>query len=237
MKNLCPRCFNSHLYFLKDGRVECSSCKLRFSQTKIQKSYQYLDAFIQKLSPKATAAILHSSLPTIQSYFALFRTLLPPFLEKIYQKNSSTYREYEEYLFLPDSKRKKKEFLVQGVGIMALFGDGGVYTLLMPNHWKNLDTSIKENPDFIETLAHYYQWNKIVRIDSKSTPIGEFWIYLENFMRPYHGIKDEYFDLYLKEAEFRFNYSKEEQAHHLMRLWRDYLKQKFTKQEQRLLQV
>ncbi len=237
MKTCCPKCENSHLYHLKDSRAECSSCGLRFSPKKIHQSYQYLNVFIQHYSTKDAALSCGASLPTIQSYFNLFRTLLPSFLEQIYQKNSATYREYEEYLFLPNSKRKKKQFLIQGIGIMALYGKGGVYTLLLPEHWKNLEPNIKENPDFIQTLANYYQWNKIVRIDSKTTPIGEFWHFLENFMKPYHGVREEYFGLYLKEAEFRFNYNKEKQAHHMMCLWKRHLKQKFMKQEQQLLQA
>lgn len=221
----CPYCDNSHLYKLKDGRFECSNCKHRFSKKKIEKSFQFLDAFINGLSPKEASAFCGATLPTIRSYFNLFRSLLPAFLDEIYQQESSSYNEYEEYLYLPASMRKKKECLIYGIGIIALYGNGGVYTLLMPDHWKNLDEETKKNPDFIQTLAHYYQWNKLVRIESYNTPIGAFWLFLEEFMKPFHGIKEEYFGLYLKEAEFRFNYTKEKQAHHMMRLWKSYLKQ------------
>jgi len=226
MKKSCPYCNNTHLHLLGDGRLECSTCKTRHSPAKIQKNLLFLDAFIQKKSPKEAAIFCQASLPTIHSYFALFRSLIPQFMDKIYQKNSATYREYEEYLFLPNSKRRKREFLIHGIGIMGLYGKGGVYTLLMPNHWKNMDKNTRSNPDFIATLAHYYQWDKLVRIDSRSTPLGDFWLFLEDFMRPYHGVKEEFFGHYLKEAEFRFNFTQEEQAHHLMRLWREYLNQK-----------
>ena len=226
MKQSCPYCENTHLYRLKDGRLECSTCKLRHSPEKIQKGYFILDACTKELSPKDASLSLKTTLPTILAYYGQIRSLLPQFLEQIYLKESSSYREYEEYLFLPKYKRNKKDCLIEGVGIMGLFGKGGVYTLLMPDHWKSLDSNIKMNPDFIETLAHYYQWNKLIRIDSRQTPIGKFWHFLEEFMGKFHGIKEDYFGLYLKEAEFRFNFTKEEQAHHLMRLWKEHLKQK-----------
>jgi hypothetical protein len=226
MKTFCPYCENTHLYILGDGRLECSTCKARYSPKKIQRNLILLDAFIHQITPKDVAQTTNISLPTIHSYYGQFRSLLPKFMDYIYQKDSATYREYEEYLFLPNSKRGKQEFLIQGIGIIGLYGKGGVYTLLMPNHWKNMDKSVKNNPDFAATLAHYYQWDKLIRIESRDTPIGKFWIFLEDFLRSFHGVKEEFFGLYLKEAEFRFNFSKEEQAHHLMRLWKKDLKQK-----------
>jgi transposase-like protein len=48
-------------------------------------------------------------------------------------------------------------------------------------------------------------------LQSKTSKINDFWNFLETYLRKYKGVKSENFIYYLKEAEFKFNYTQEEQ--------------------------
>lgn len=231
MKFSCPFCGQYHLNFLNDGRLECSICKIRHSPKKEARVKTLIKSFCEELSPQKIALEQNLSLPTVQNYYAKFRSLLPKFLEDIYHKKEESYNEYEEYLFLPKYKRSKLDYIAEGIGVIAFYGKGGVYTLLMPDLFQNQssDKSLKVKI----SLAHYYQWHKIIKIDSRKSPLCEFWKFLEEFMKSFHGVKRNNFGLYLKEAEFKFNFTKEEQVLHLEHLWRE-SRIKIRRQEPRL---
>jgi len=48
----------------------------------------------------------------------------------------------------------------------------------------------------------------ISKLKTIENTITKFWRFFEIFIRPYKGVKSEYFLSYLKEAEFKFNYTK-----------------------------
>ena len=60
----------------------------------------------------------------------------------------------------------------------------------------------------------------MVHITSFKHRLEEFWNFFETFMAHFKGVKKENLVYYLKEAEFKFNYSKHEQKEILMRLWK-----------------
>jgi hypothetical protein len=51
---------------------------------------------------------------------------------------------------------------------------------------------------------------KFVNKKSHSNGIGSFWGYAKHRLQKFKGLKSEYFDLHLKETEFRFNNRKQD---------------------------
>ena len=225
MKHTCPFCDTHTLYHLNDGRLECVTCKRRFSPKKQQKNRQIIDAFLKGLTAKETSLVYKISFPTVFEKYSLFRQLITLYLEAIYRQKDETFSEYEEYLFLPRSKRGDPKFLLEGIGIMAMNKKEYVYTLLMPDHFNRYQYQYLQ--DGIEhvankELASYLHWNKISKLETFDTPLTKFWYFLETFMGKFHGVRREYFSDYLKEAEFRFNYTHDEQEKILIKLWKEY---------------
>ena len=97
---------------------------------------------------------------------------------------------------------------------MAMNYKDYVYTLLMPDYYRFYKHRLgadRVNDALHVELASYLQWNKIAKLKSFENPLKEFWFFLEEFMTKFKGVKREYFSDYLKEAEFRFNFTKEKQ--------------------------
>ena len=65
--------------------------------------------------------------------------------------------------------------------------------------------------DIEDGFIEYLNWNKIHSRNSHQSKLNEFWKFLEKNLKKYKGVEEENFFFYLKECEFRFNYSKEEQ--------------------------
>lgn len=88
-----------------------------------------------------------------------------------------------------------------------------VYNLLMPrlHRYKNqfLDDGIEET--YFKEFSRFMMLNKISKIQKKENIIASFWIYFEESIVKYKGINKENFFYYLKEIEFKFNYSIKEQ--------------------------
>ncbi|MBE0494835.1 MAG: hypothetical protein IBX45_00350 [Campylobacterales bacterium] len=218
----CLLCKHTHFYLLKDGRLECTACNHRYSPTKRAQTLELLEAFLAQHSPQNTAHTLGISLPTVQKNFAHFRHLCAILCERAYESRAGAFCEYEEYLFLPASKQKNLYQMVEGIGIMGLSTGKHVYTLLMPDHLHTYDAQIRANPEFIHTLSNYYQWHKISKLTTSATPLSRFWVFLEEFLKGFYGVKREHFGAYLKEAEFRFNHDKATQKSLLAQAWREH---------------
>jgi transposase-like protein len=59
-------------------------------------------------------------------------------------------------------------------------------------------------------LSKYLRFNKVAKLKTTENTITKFWSFFETFILQYKGVSDEQFIYYLKEAEWRFNCSKEE---------------------------
>ena len=88
-----------------------------------------------------------------------------------------------------------------------------VYNLLMPTLHKYkhqfLDDEIEES--YFKKFSTFMMMNKISKIEKKENIIASFWIFFEESIIKYKGINKENFFYYLKEIEFKFNYSIEQQ--------------------------
>jgi len=223
MKTICPQCQSKKQYHLKDGRVRCATCKHRYSPAKQRRSQHLIEGFLDELTPKECAQKYGQSFPTVFERYTLFRQVITLYLEHIYQYKGATFSEYEEYLFLPRSKRENPKFFLEGISIMGMNQDNYVYTLLMPDHFYQYQhhyekDALKEVAS--AELSSYRHWHKISKLKTFDTPLTKFWHFLESFMGRFHGVKRVYFTDYLKEAEFRFNFSKNEQKIILTELWK-----------------
>ena len=95
---------------------------------------------------------------------------------------------------------------------MGFYSNERVYTLLMPKIGKRAF-------DIEDGFIQYLNWNKIHSLNSHQTKLNEFWKFLEDNLKKYKGMNEDNFFYYLKESEFKFNYSKDEQIEILKNLY------------------
>ena len=57
----------------------------------------------------------------------------------------------------------------------------------------------------------FWIYLQMVVLTKQNFLLSDFWHFLENWLDHFKGVKKENFIYYLKEAEFKFNYDKEEQ--------------------------
>ncbi|MEJ2496275.1 MAG: hypothetical protein P8Y43_02145 [Sulfurovaceae bacterium] len=72
-----------------------------------------------------------------------------------------------------------------------------IYTLLL-----------QEN---IEQKNRHENFYKMIKVKKDSSTITDFWNYFKVFIAKHRGVARENLIYYIKEAEFRYNYSKKEQ--------------------------
>ena len=83
----------------------------------------------------------------------------------------------------------------------------------MPSLSKYKNQFLEDGADeaYFNEFSKYMMFNKISKIQKQNDLIQQFWIFFENEIKRYKGISSENFFYYLKEFEFKFNYTKEEQ--------------------------
>jgi hypothetical protein len=133
--------------------------------------------------------------------------------------------EYDEFYYLPQTKQKKARFFLDAVGIFGMvYEKAWVYTLLLPDQLTPFKRLLEDesNPHVDnEAYARYLNHHKVTHINSFEHRLGTFWDYFKTFMCASKGVKKENLFYYLKEAEFKFNYTKEKQKEILRGLWRE----------------
>ena len=95
-----------------------------------------------------------------------------------------------------------------------------VYTLLLPDqfsHIKNAQKDIKIT--YMKEYAKHLNRYKIMHFEKFDSRLIRFWIFLEENLLHFKGVSRENFIYYLKEYEFKFNYTKEEQKKILWKEW------------------
>jgi len=201
----CQNCDSTNFYTLKNNYIKCKKCAKKYSLKKLEKDKQILEAFCENKTALEISKELKVNYRTIKDRYDEYRYKISIYLEDTYNSSVKDYSEYEEYYYFKQKdKTKKKKSLYEAINIMGFYSNNRVYTLLMPK----LPTSrFDEDKGFDE----YLNWYKIHSKDSYKTNLYKFWQFLDENLTKYKGIKEEYFFYYLKECEFRFNYSKEEQ--------------------------
>lgn len=197
----CPFCNHSKLYILKTEQRKCAYCKKKFSVKKIEQKNKIIKCFCKDFTAYQTAQILALNYQTVKNEYENIRTSIANFLESQYLDKE--VGGYDEYLYLEKSKNSKQN-IFQAKNFLTFHYDTKVYNLLMPeiNRYKDI-----EKKDF----SRFMSLHKISKFEKKETIIQKFWEFFEESILKYKGVKEENFFYYLKEIEFKFNYSLDEQ--------------------------
>lgn len=207
----CIYCNNKKLYELKSGQRKCSQCKKKFSSKKIQTDLALIECFCHDLSVNAAVKALHLNYATVKKGYELFRNLIASFLENKYQDKD--VKEYDEYIYLPQSKKKIKENIFDAQNFLTFHYDAKIYNLLMPNLkiYKKQFLDDGAQSIYFKEFSKFMMHNKISKTYKRENLITKFWLYFEESILKYKGIHDDNFMKYLKEIEFKFNYNEQEQ--------------------------
>jgi transposase-like protein len=216
----CIYCDNKKLYELKSGQLKCSRCKKKFSVKKIATDLALVKCFCSDLSINAAARTLHLNYTTVKLRYELFRNLIASFLENEYQ--DKTPKEYDEYIYLPQSKKKIKENIFDAQNFLTFHYDDKIYNLLMPNlkMYKKQFLDDGAQTIYFKEFSKFMLMNKISKTQKRENTITKFWLYFETSILKYKGVKYDNFMRYLKEIEFKFNYNQDKREEILMKLFK-----------------
>ncbi|MCF6310336.1 MAG: transposase [Sulfurimonas sp.] len=207
----CIYCHNKKLYKLKTRQLKCSACKKKFSIKNFQTNSEIIEYFINNLTANQTAKKLDINYVTVKKRYDLFRRLIANYLEVEYK--DKTVLEYDEYIYLQKSKKKIKENIFDAQNFLTFHYDEKVYNLLMQNLnvYKNQFLEDGAEEIYFKEFSKFMMMNKISKTKERENLITKFWIFFEDSILKYKGVGDENFFYYLKEIEFKFNYTKNEQ--------------------------
>ena len=202
----CIYCESPYTYLLADKQRKCARCKRKFSPQKIEREEKLWKHFVHGHHARDTSKLTNMHFATVQKYYEKFRRNLAIHSDTEYQRNSDRVTGYDEYLYLPKSL-KVEENIQKIQHFLTLSYDNKVYNIMMPKtKQKHFDAHDgQEN----KLLLKYLKFNKIAKLSKAQNTITEFWDYFETFILQFKGVSDEQFIFYLKEAEWRFNYSME----------------------------
>ena len=209
MLKLCMKCIycnNEKLYELKSLQLKCSQCKKKFSIKKVQRDLELIKSFCDGKSANEAHKKLNLNYETVKNRYNTFRQLIANFLEEQYM--GKTVIEYDEYIYLEKSKKKIKKNIFDSQNFLTFHYDNKVYNLLMTDLSKYKNQFIDDGAEdaYFKEFSKFMMLNKISKIQKKDNLITQFWIFFENYVVRYKGIKSKYFFYYLKEIEFKFNY-------------------------------
>lgn len=205
----CIYCDHPQTYVLGDGLRKCTKCLRKFSPKKIAKEQKVLSLFIQGLNAAEASRSTGMHIVTIQKYYQNFRNIITVYCDRQYRRNADKVDEYDEYLYLPKSLKKFDENIHKLQHFLTLSYENKVFSLMMPTiqNFQYDQNDVQAN----KLLSKYLRFNKVAKLKTIDNIITKFWAFFETFILQYKGVSNEQFIYYLKEAEWRFNYSKEEQ--------------------------
>lgn len=219
----CIYCNNKKLYHLNSGQLKCSNCKKKFSVKKIETDLKIIECFCSDLNINEVSKKLDINYVTAKKRYDLFRQFIASRLEDEFR--DKTVIEYDEYIYLEKSKRDIKENIFDAQNFLTFHYENKIYNLLMQNlnMYKNQFMDDGADEAYFKEFSKYMMFNKISKIQKKENLITKFWIFFEKSILKYKGVRHENFFYYLKEIEFKFNYSKEVQKEILTHLYQNSL--------------
>ncbi len=202
----CPQCKNQILYHLANGYKKCKSCGKKFSPKKLDRQKEILHCFCQNLSILTCSQKTKISYMSIKRFYEKIRKEIAVFLELSYQKRE-TIVAYDEYIYIPKSKRSKKEAIFEGFDVLSFDYGGKIYNILMPELSRYKQSFIDDglHEVYYKELKNFLLFHKISNTKNPNL-ITQFWLFFEDFITKFKGIDKENFFYYLKEAEFKFNF-------------------------------
>ena len=209
---ICQNCNNTTFYTLANDYIKCKTCAKKYSLKKLQKDNLIIIQFCENKNALKISKELELNYKTVKDRFDIFRKKIALFLENEYNHSINDYNEYEEFYYIKErEKKKKKKSLSESINIMGFYSNKKVYTLLMPKIGRRAF-------DIEDGFIQYLNWNKIHSLNSHQTNLNIFWKFLEDNLKKYKGFEEDNFFYYLKESEFKFNYTKDEQIEILRNL-------------------
>jgi transposase len=210
----CQNCSNTNFYILANDYIKCKNCAKKYSLKKIEKDKQIAISFSQNKNALETSKELQLNYKTVKDRFDIYRKEIAIYLEDQYNNSVKDNTEYEEFYYIKErEKKKKKKSLSQAINIMGFYSNEKIYTILMPKIGKRAF-------DIEDGFIEYLNWHKIHSKNSYQSKLNEFWKFLEENLKKYKGVEEENFFFYLKECEFRFNYSQKEQLEIIKNLYK-----------------
>lgn len=229
----CPRCNFTGWWHLSTGQKECKNCGLRryfrnsrlFDQTRISPYWKWrlIELFAFGISAYRLRFQVPYSLKTINKWFRLIREGIYEQSVKELQSLSGTI-EMDETLF--GGKRPGKRGW-GATGKHVVFGiyqrNGKVLTFPITSRAKETIRPLINQHTKSGSLYYTDDWfayaylpirgTHVVVTKDKGVPKGRdhlngiegFWSYAKHWLYHYRGVSKEYFHLYLKEVEWRFN--------------------------------
>ena len=215
----CPYCNSKILYKLSSGQLKCSGCKRKFSAKKLQRDRDVISLFCQDCTAKESAQKLQLNYITVKKRYEDFRRLIAQYLEDNYIGKEIV--EYDEYIYLEKSKKRVDENIFDAQNFLTFCFDDKVFNLPMTDLSQYKREFLDDGLDkaYFKEFSKSMMLNKIAKIQKLDNTITKFWLYFEKSILKYKGIKKENFFYYLKEIEFKFNYTKEEQKSILEKLY------------------
>lgn len=220
----CPYCNHNVTYTLATDQKKCALCKRKFSPKKIEKEILLIKYFCENYTANQAAKELGINYLTVKKRFELFRKLIANYLQDQYFPKDAV--QYDEYVYLPKAKKKDKKNIFDAQNFLTFNYENKIYNILMPNLYKYKSHFLEDYPEdlYSNELYKFIRYNKIAKTQKMENIITDFWDYFEENIVKYKGIKNENFFYYLKEFEFKFNYSKEDALRILTRLYKSYNK-------------
>lgn len=227
----CPKCKNDDLWKLSDGRRKCKNCKSYFvpKLPHFNLSWYQINHLIEYFALGVPIYRLKQVLPlsrqTCAKFFRFLRQLIyDEMIKELEQLRFTGAIEMDETMF--GGKRKGK----RGWGAFGkhmVFGmykrNGKVLTFPIANRSRQTLTDIIFNHTSAGSLCYTDDWhaytylsirnNHVVVRKERGIPKGRdhingiegFWSFAKHWLYQYRGVPRQYFHLYLKEIEWRFN--------------------------------
>jgi hypothetical protein len=207
----CLYC-GGYVYKLGDGRIKCSICHKKSSPNKINKILTLIHCFIDDESALKVSKRLKISYVSVKNHYDTFRMIAAKICEDEYEKIRALKCEYEEYFYLEDSKRVKREAIFDAQNFLTFDYQGHIYTLLMPSLQQYKKQFLQDSVEdaYIDEFKKFKRDSRIIKVSKHFNNIVQFWNYFEVAILKYRGVNSDSFAYFLKEFEFKYNHTKDE---------------------------
>ena len=217
----CIYCNHTKLYKLANGYLKCALCKRKISPAKIEKTKRIIDAFCKNLTAREASEECKCSYMTAKTHYDHMRLIITQYLEDRYNEHAGDIKEFDEYFYLEKSKKKNEDTIFDIQNFLTFDYGGKVYNILMPSLRKYrthlLDDGMQH--EYYNQFSRFITFRRVAKLEHLDNTIIKFWNFFEENIKRYRGVDKEYFIYYLKELEFKFNYTQEEQKNILYLLY------------------
>lgn len=205
----CIYCSSANLYELQNGYFKCAKCKRKFSPFKVEREKNIITLFCKGLSALQASKESGFTYTTVQKKFMLYRHKIISYEDKKFE-NKTSVNEYDEYIYLERRKRRDKRYIFDAKNFLTFdYDNGKIYNMLLPELSRFKESFLEDNLDdtYYKEFSKYLKWHRVSNLKNRQNNITKFWDFFENQIIKFKGIKSRNFFFYLKEIEFRYNYS------------------------------